>query len=144
MLDKEYGVSSDIWSVTSFNELARDGQATERLNRLHPEAPPKQCYVPLCLGNTEGPAIAAADYMRLYAEQIRGYVPNKYHVLGTDGFGRSDTRNKLRKFFEVDRYYVTISALKALAELEALTEKDVADAIEKYGIDPDKPNPMTV
>ena len=144
MLDQEYGVSADIWSVTSFNELARDGHATERLNRLHPDQTPKQCYIEMCLGNTEGPAIAATDYMRLYAEQIRAFVPNEFHVLGTDGFGRSDSRVKLRRFFEVDRNYVTVTALNALAELEALDEKTVVDAMETYGIDTDKPNPMTV
>jgi pyruvate dehydrogenase E1 component len=144
MLDKEFNISSDIWSVTSFNELARDGQDIDRHNRLHPTEPPKQCYVEMCLGNTEGPAIAATDYMRLYAEQIRAFVPNKYYVLGTDGYGRSDTREKLRKFFEVDRYHVTTTALKALADKELISYEEVANAIKKYNIDPDKPNPTTV
>jgi pyruvate dehydrogenase E1 component len=144
MLDSEFGISADIWSVTSFNELTRDGQNVERDNRLHPAETPKQSYVEMCLGNTEGPVIAATDYMRLYAEQIRAFVPNPYHVLGTDGYGRSDTRQQLRKFFEVDRYHVTVSALKALADQEIVPTKQVKEAIEKYGIDPDKPNPLTV
>jgi pyruvate dehydrogenase E1 component len=144
MLDSEFDISADIWSVTSFNELTRDGQNVERDNRLHPTESPKQSYVEMCLGNTEGPVIAATDYMRMYAEQIRAFVPNQYHVLGTDGYGRSDTRQQLRKFFEVDRYHVTVSALKALADQETISTTLVKEAIEKYGIDPDKPNPLTV
>ncbi|MXZ81537.1 MAG: pyruvate dehydrogenase (acetyl-transferring), homodimeric type [Gammaproteobacteria bacterium] len=144
ILDSEYGVTSNIWSVTSFNELARDGHETERLNRLHPDKPPRQSYVELCLTNTEGPVVAATDYMRLYAEQIRAFVPGKYHVLGTDGFGRSDTRAELRKFFEVDRRYIAATALKALADQEAIDRKTVSKAIKKFGIDPDKPNPTKV
>ena len=144
MLDEEFNISADIWSVTSFNELTRDGQDVARYNRLHPESPPKQSYVEMCLENTTGPVIATTDYMRLYAEQIRAFVPNQYHVLGTDGYGRSDTRQQLRKFFEVDRYHVTVATLKALAEQDAITNKQVEQAIAKYGIDPDKPNPRTV
>lgn len=144
LLDEQFNISADIWSVTSFNELARDGQAIARENRLHPLATRKQSYVEMCLGNTDGPVIATTDYMQLYAEQIRAYVPGKYHVLGTDGFGRSDTREQLRKFFEVDRYHVTITALQALAEQEAIPAQQVADAIKKYNIAADKPNPMTV
>lgn len=144
MLDEEFNISADIWSVTSFNELTRNGQDVERYNRLHPGKNPKQSYVQMCLGNTEGPAIAATDYMRLYAEQIRAFVPNQYYVIGTDGYGRSDTRQQLRKFFEVDRQQVTVCALKALAEQEVVTNKQVEEAIAKYGIDPEKPNPATV
>ena len=144
LLDKDYDISSDIWSVTSFNELTRDGQDVERYNRLHPVAEPRKSYVEMCLGNTEGPVIAATDYMKLYAEQIRAFVPDKYYVLGTDGYGRSDTRQKLRKFFEVDRYYVATTALKALADRELITYEQVAEAVERYEINPDKPNPITV
>ncbi len=144
LLKSDYGVSSDIWSVTSFNELARDGQNIERHNRLHPTATPKQSYVEMCLENAQGPVIAATDYMQIYAEQIRRFIPAKYHVLGTDGFGRSDTREKLRKFFEVDRYHIATLALKALADAESVPRETVADAIAKYQIDPEKPNPMTV
>ena len=144
LLDAEYGVSSDIWSVTSFNELARDGHDSDRFNRLNPVAEPRQSYVEMCLGNSEGPVIAATDYMQMYADQIRRFVPGKYYVLGTDGYGRSDTRAKLRKFFEVDRYHVTTTALKALADQESIPLKTVADAISKFEIDPAKPNPAKV
>ncbi|MCY3768018.1 MAG: pyruvate dehydrogenase (acetyl-transferring), homodimeric type [Gammaproteobacteria bacterium] len=144
MLDREHNVSSTIWSVTSFNELARDGQGIERYNRLHPAETPRQSYIEMCLQNTEGPVIAATDYIRLYAEQIRNFVPNPYYVLGTDGFGRSDTREKLRYFFEVDRKHVTVSALRALADREALTYQQVAESIAHYGIDPEKPDPTQV
>lgn len=144
MLDKDFNISSDVWSVTSFNELTRDGQDVERHNRLHPSDTPKQNYVEMCLGNSAGPVIATTDYMRMYAEQIRGFVPSNYYVLGTDGYGRSDTRLKLRKFFEVDRNYVAVAALKALANQELITPKQVDDAIKTYGIDPEKPNPITV
>ena len=144
MLDREHNVSSTIWSVTSFNELARDGQSVERYNRLHPTEAPRQSYVEMCLENTEGPVIAATDYIQLYAEQIRNFVPNPYYVLGTDGFGRSDTRKQLRYFFEVDRKHVTVSALRALADREALTYQQVAESIAEYGIDPEKPDPTRV
>jgi pyruvate dehydrogenase E1 component len=98
----------------------------------------------MCLDNTEGPVIAATDYMKLYAEQIRAFVPDKYYVLGTDGYGRSDTRQKLRKFFEIDRYYVATTALKALGDRELITYEQVAEAVKRYGINPDKPNPLSV
>ena len=141
LLDKEYNISSDIWSVTSFNELARDGQKVERLNRLHPEHDVQKSYVEMCLSNTTGPVIAATDYMKLYAEQIRAFMPNKYHVLGTDGYGRSDTRAQLRKFFEVDRFHITVTALKSLADEEAIKPSVVKEAIEHYSIDTEKPDP---
>src|SRR6185295_11015206 len=140
------GVSADIWSVTSFNELARDGMATVRWNTLHPEAEPRSSYVEQCLRDHEGPVIASTDYIRTHAEQIRAFLPRpaSYNVLGTDGFGRSDTRRALRRFFEVDRHYVAVSALKALADQEALPQKKVSEAIVKYGVDPEKPNPARV
>ena len=144
LLDNDYNIGSDIWSVTSFNELTRDGQDIERYNRLHPLEEQQKSYVEMCLDNTEGPVIAATDYMKLYAEQIRAFVPDKYYVLGTDGYGRSDTRQKLRKFFEVDRYYVATTALKALADRELITYEQVAEAVKRYGINPDKPNPLSV
>jgi pyruvate dehydrogenase E1 component len=144
LLDNDYNIGSDIWSVTSFNELTRDGQDIERYNRLHPLEEQRKSYVEMCLDNTEGPVIAATDYMKLYAEQIRAFVPDKYYVLGTDGYGRSDTRQKLRKFFEVDRYYVATTALKALADRELITYEQVAEAVKRYGINPDKPNPLSV
>ncbi|MGR3914980.1 MAG: pyruvate dehydrogenase (acetyl-transferring), homodimeric type [Gammaproteobacteria bacterium] len=144
MLDAEHNISADIWSVTSFNELARDGHDARRHNTLHPQDRPRVPYVEMCLANTEGPVIAATDYIRLYAEQIRAFVPRKYYVLGTDGFGRSDTRAQLRKFFEVDRRHVVLTTLHALCEHELATPQQCADAIQKYNIDPDKPNPVTV
>jgi len=144
LLDSDWGVGADLWSCPSFTELARDGQACARSNMLNPTAKPKVSHVETCLANTQGPVIAATDYMRAFAEQIRSFVPRRYAVLGTDGFGRSDTREKLRRFFEVDRYYVTVAALKALADDGALPTAKVAEAIKKYGIDASKPAPWTV
>ncbi len=141
MLDEEYGIGADVWSVTSFTELARDGHEAARCNYLHPQAERRQSFVEMCLANASGPVIAATDYVRLYAEQIRAFVPHKYYVLGTDGFGRSDTRARLRRFFEVDRCHVVVNALYALAEHELVSPQQVAEAIEKYGIDADKPTP---
>ncbi len=144
LLKQDWGVEADIWSCPSFTLLARDGAAAARWNLLHPTAPPRKPYVQQCLENTEGPVIASTDYVRGYAEQIRPYLPGRFKVLGTDGFGRSDTREKLRHFFEVDRYWVTTASLAALAEEEKLDPAKVAEAVRKYGIDPEKPNPLTV
>jgi len=144
LLEKDFGVSSDVWSVTSFNELRREGLDSERWNMLHPEAPRRASYVEQCLAPSAGPVIAATDYIKAYADQIRPYIPKRYKVLGTDGFGRSDTRKKLRHFFEVDRYYVVVAALKALADEGAIDAKVVSKAIKLYKINPDKPNPVTV
>lgn len=144
LLEKDFKVSADIWSVTSFNELAREGDQIERWNMLHPKAKHKISYVTQCLANTTGPVIAATDYMRNYANQIRALIPKRYVVLGTDGFGRSDTRAQLRKFFEVNRYYVAVAALSALADEGTLPAAKVAEAIKKYKIDPQKPYPTTV
>jgi len=135
ILENEYGVAADVWSITSFNELARDGAAVERWNRLHPEAIPQETWVESCLKNHSGPVIAATDYVRAYAEQIRGLINQPYTVLGTDGFGRSDTRKALRRFFEVDRGHITVAALKSLADQEALPAATVTGAIAKFGID---------
>ena len=141
MLAENHGVDSDIWSVTSFNELARDGHDTDRYNRLHPDEEPRKSYVEMCLENSEGPVIAATDYMKWYADQIRAWVPGQYHVLGTDGFGRSDVRKKLRRFFEVDRQHVVVAALHALALQEQVPPAVVDEAIREFGIDPEKTNP---
>jgi pyruvate dehydrogenase E1 component len=143
LLESDFGVAADVWSVTSFNELRRDGIDVERWNLLHPEETARTPYVTEQLAPTEGPIVAATDYMRAYADQIRPYLPRRYSVLGTDGFGRSDMRSQLRKFFEVNRWYVAIAALKALADDGALPASRVREAIEKYRIDPDKPNPVT-
>jgi len=128
----------------SFTELGREGRATSRWNMLHPTQAAKRSYVEQMLRETEGPVIAATDYVRAFAEQIRAFVPRRYHVLGTDGFGRSDTREKLRRFFEVDRFHVTIAALKALADEGALPAAKVDEAIQKYGVDANHPAPWTI
>jgi pyruvate dehydrogenase E1 component len=146
MLEKDWGVSGDVWSVTSFTELRRDGIDVERWNLLHPADKPRKSYVTEQLEKTAGPIVATTDYMRLFADQIRPYIPRgrNYTVLGTDGFGRSDTRTKLREFFEVDRRYVVIAALRALADEGAVPVAKVSDAIRKYGIDAERRNPATV
>jgi len=144
LLQKDWGVDADIWSCPSFTELARDGNAVMRWNTLHPTTPPRVSHVEACLKDAQGPVIVTTDYMRLFAEQIRPLVRGRYVVLGTDGFGRSDTREKLRHFFEVNCYYTTVAALKALADEGTIPAAKVAEAIRKYGLDPDKPAPWTV
>ena len=145
LLEQDFGIASDIWSVTSFNELRRDGLDAQRWNMLHPDQPPRQSYIEQCLKDRAGPVVAATDYMKIFADQVRAFLPtHNFITLGTDGFGRSDTRRKLRQFFEVDRHYVAVAAMKALADQELLPRKTVAEAVKKYGINPDKPNPVTV
>lgn len=144
ILREEFAIESDIWSTTSINELRRDAMGVERYNMQHPEAEPKVAYVTECLQDRQGPVIAATDYMRLYADQLREYIPARYKVLGTDGFGRSDTRTKLREFFEVNRYYVVVAALKALQEDGKLEASVVAKAMQKFNLNPEKPAPWTV
>jgi len=144
LLKNDWGVDADIWGVPSFTQLAREGQDIARWNLLHPSEPRKLSHVETLLKDAKGPVIASTDYVRALADQIRAYVPNRFVVLGTDGFGRSDTREKLRHFFEVDRYWVTVAALSALADEGAIERKVVADALSKYRLDPNKPNPMTV
>jgi pyruvate dehydrogenase E1 component len=141
LLAKDFGVHADIWSVTSFTELAREAQEAERWNLLHPLETPRVPYVTKCLARAETPVIASTDYMKLFADQIRPFVPGSYRVLGTDGFGRSDYRKKLRSHFEVDRHFVVLAALKSLAEQNKLPSAKIAEAIKKYGINPEKPNP---
>ncbi len=144
LLEKDFAVTADIWSVTSFTELRREGLAVERDNMLQPEGKPKTSYVQNCLEKHEGPIIAATDYVRAYADLIRPFITGSYTVLGTDGFGRSDTREKLRTFFEVDRYYVAFAALYTLAKEGAIPASQVTAAMKKYKIDPKKANPVTV
>jgi pyruvate dehydrogenase E1 component len=145
LLERDFGIASDVWSVTSFTELKRDGIDAERWNLLHPTEPRRVPYVEQCLAGHPGPAVAATDYIRLYAEQVRPYLgERRYVTLGTDGYGRSDTRENLRRFFEVDRHYVALAALKALADDGTISVERVAQAIDRYGIDPAKPNPATV
>jgi pyruvate dehydrogenase E1 component len=146
LLEKDWGVACDIWSCPSFTELRRDGLDADRWNLLHPTETPRKSYVESRLHGTSGPIVASTDYMKAFADQIRPFVPKgrTYRVLGTDGYGRSDTREKLRHFFEVNRYWTTIAALKALADEGTVKAPVVADAIRKYGIDPNKPTPVTV
>jgi pyruvate dehydrogenase E1 component len=142
---KDYDISSDIWSVTSFNELRRDGLAVERHNRMNPEAKnPQQSYVNQQLAGRKGPVIAATDYMRIYAEQIRPFIDQNYVTLGTDGYGRSDTRDQLRHFFEVDAKFIVLGVLDALVREGELKPSVISDAMKRYGINPAKPDPWTV
>lgn len=143
ILKKDFGVSADIWSATSFNELRREALSVERWNMLHPTEMPRMSYVETCFKTAPGPVIAATDYMKAYAAQIAEFVPGTYTVLGTDGFGRSDTRERLRHFFEVDRKFVVIAALQSLVKDNIIESKVVQDAIVKFGIDPEKPDPAT-
>ncbi|MFO1404237.1 MAG: pyruvate dehydrogenase (acetyl-transferring), homodimeric type [Azonexus sp.] len=144
LLRKDWGVEADLWGCPSFNELARDGQSTARWNLLHPLEAPKRSHVEQMLADAEGPVVAATDYIKLFAEQIRPYVKGSYVTLGTDGFGRSDTRERLRHHFEVDRHWVTLAALKALADEGKIEREKVAAALVKYNLDPAKPNPLSV
>jgi pyruvate dehydrogenase E1 component len=144
LLKNEFDVPSDVWSVTSFNELRRDALAAERWNQLHPEAEPRSSYLERCLGKRAGPYVAATDYMKIVPDQVQRWMPGRYVTLGTDGYGRSDGRDALRQFFEVDRRYITVTALKALADDGVLDQQTVVQAIEKFGIDPEKPNPVTL
>ncbi|QJR14565.1 pyruvate dehydrogenase (acetyl-transferring), homodimeric type [Usitatibacter palustris] len=144
LLKKDWDVTADVWSCPSFNELRRDGIATARWNMMHPTEKARESYVERCLGVAKGPVIASTDYMRVFADQIREFVPRRYKVLGTDGFGRSDSRENLRRFFEVNRFYVVVATLKALAEDGEVPAAKVAEAIRQYGIDIDKPAPWTV
>jgi len=144
LLRDDWKVDADIWSATSFNELRRDGMSADRWNLLHPTKTARKSYIESALEGHAGPVIAATDYMRSYAEQVRRHIPRRFEVLGTDGFGRSDYRAKLRQFFEVNRHYVVIAALKALADEGTLKADVVAKAIAKYGLDTERPDPWTV
>jgi pyruvate dehydrogenase E1 component len=144
LLEKDWGIAADVWSCPSFNELARDGQDCERYNLLHPTGEQRLSFVAQQLGNTEGPVIASTDYMKAYAEQIRPFIPKgrNFKVLGTDGFGRSDFRSKLREHFEINRHYIVVATLKALSEDGKVPAAKVAEAIRQYGINADKINPL--
>jgi pyruvate dehydrogenase E1 component len=144
LLREDWKVNADLWSATSFNELRRDGMSAERWNLLHPTQPRRRSYLEAALDGHAGPVVAATDYMRSYADQVRSQIPRRYVVLGTDGFGRSDYRVKLRRFFEVNRYYVAVAALKALADDGEIKPQVVAQAIAKYGLDTERPDPWTV
>ncbi|MBB2892014.1 pyruvate dehydrogenase (acetyl-transferring), homodimeric type [Flexivirga oryzae] len=145
LLAEDFGVASDVWSCPSFTELARDGMAAHRWNMLHPTLPRRDSYVEAELATRPtGPVIASTDYVRAFADQIRPFVKRPYRVLGTDGYGRSDYRRRLRRFFEIDRHYVVVAALSELAAMNEVPTSTVAEAIAKYGIDPDTPNPLTI
>jgi pyruvate dehydrogenase E1 component len=144
LLHDDFKVNADVWSATSFNELRRDGMSAERWSLLHPEAPRRKSYLESAIESHKGPVVAATDYMRAFADQVRSQIPRRYVTLGTDGFGRSDYRVKLRQFFEVNRYYVTVAALKALADDGEIKPQVVADAIKKYKLDTERPDPWTV
>ena len=144
LLEKEWGIAADVWSCPSFNELTRDGQDAERWNLLHPLDTPRVPFVSQQLDKAKGPVVASTDYMKAYAEQIRPFIPKgrTYKVLGTDGFGRSDFRSKLREHFEINRHYIVVAALKALSEEGTVPASKVAEAIQKYGINTEKVNPL--
>jgi pyruvate dehydrogenase E1 component len=144
IMKADFGINADIWSVTSFTELRREALSIHRWNMLHPEKKKKTSHVENCLMGRDGPVIAATDYMKIHADQIREFVPGNYRVLGTDGFGRSDTREKLRSFFEVDRYYIVVAALKALFDDGKIEKQKVTQAIRQFNIDPEKPDPVTL
>jgi pyruvate dehydrogenase E1 component len=144
LLKQDFGIPADIWSVTSFNELRRDALEVERWNQLHPEAEARQSYLEEKLQNVDGPFVAATDYMKIVPDQIERWVPGRFVSLGTDGYGRSDARAALRQHFEVDKRYIAVTALKALADDGVLDQKTVSQAISKYGIDPDRPDPVTL
>jgi pyruvate dehydrogenase E1 component len=144
MLEKDWGISADIWSAPSFTELRREGLDCERWNMLNPDKKQRVSYVAECLKDAQGPVIASTDYMKSFAEQIQRFVPNKFVALGTDGYGRSDSREALRDFFEVDRNYIVVTALKALSEEGKLPVAKVAEAVKKYKLNPNKPNPSTI
>ena len=143
ILEKDFGVSADVWSVTSFNELRKDALEADRWNRMNPDKPQKESHVQKLLKKAEGPIIASTDYMKSFAEQIAVFLPHKFVALGTDGFGRSDSRENLRHFFEVDRHYVVVATLKALSDEGKIKSSVVTDAIKKFKLDPNKPNPVT-
>jgi len=143
MLQQDFGVAADVWSVTSYNVLTREARDAERWNRLHPTEEPRVSYLQSRLADCRGPFIAASDYMAIVAEQIRQWVPGRYVTLGTDGYGRSDGRKALRSHFEVDRRHIVTAALKALADEGEVERESVARALDRYGIDPNTPSPVT-
>ncbi|MEJ2756464.1 MAG: pyruvate dehydrogenase (acetyl-transferring), homodimeric type, partial [Gammaproteobacteria bacterium] len=143
LLQMGYGVQADVWSVTSYSELRREGASAQRWSMLHPDEPKRLPYVTSCFADENVPVVASSDYMKLVADQIRPFIRNHFTTLGTDGFGRSDTRQKLRHHFEVDRYFIVVAALNALADKGYLGRSRVADALRRYEIEVDLPDPVT-
>jgi len=141
ILSKEYNIDSDVWSVTSFNELRKNGMEVERKNLLNPTEKPEKSYVEKCLSKREGIIIAASDYIRSYSDQVRPYISKPFYSFGTDGYGRSDSRKKLREFFEVDKEHIVAYALSALAKEQLMASKDAVRAMKKYKINKNKPIP---
>ncbi|MEE8306397.1 MAG: pyruvate dehydrogenase (acetyl-transferring), homodimeric type, partial [Gammaproteobacteria bacterium] len=144
ILEGDFDIPADIWSVTSFSELRRDALETQRWNNRHPASTPRTSFVEQCLGGKDGPFVAATDYMKIVPDQIRQWVPGRFAVLGTDGYGRSDSRKALRQHFEVDSHSIVVEALKALADDGMLNPETVVAAINKFGLEPDKPDPVTL
>ena len=144
ILSNEYNIDSDIWSVTSFNELRRNGMEIERANLLNPNEKPQKNYVQKCLDKRDGPVIAASDYTRAFADQIRPYTDKTFYSFGTDGYGRSDTRKNLRKFFEVDKEHIVAFTLSALAKEQLIASKDAEKAIKKFKIDKNRDFPANL
>ncbi|MNN41572.1 Pyruvate dehydrogenase E1 component [compost metagenome] len=145
LLQQDFGVAADVWSATSLTQVRRDGLAVERWNMLHPGSEPRVPYIAQCLAGRQGPVVVATDYMKIVGDQVRPFVHDRRFVtLGTDGFGRSDTRESLRTFFEVDRHFIVLAALTALADGGELPRSKVGEAIAKYGIDVDKLDPASV
>ncbi len=141
LLEENFGIKADVWSATSFTELRREGLETTRWNLLHPTKKQKESYVSMCLNKAQAPVVAATDYMKIYADQIRQFVSNPYISLGTDGYGRSDTRSKLRSFFEVDSSFIVLASLKALVDSGEIKNSILDNAIKNYGVDPDRQSP---
>ena len=141
ILSKDYNIDSDVWSITSFNELRKDGMEIERKNLLNPTEKPEKSYIEKCLGKREGIIIAASDYIRSYSDQVRPYISKPFYSFGTDGYGRSDSRKKLREFFEVDKEHIVAYALSALAKEQLMASKDAVRAMKKYKISKNKPIP---
>jgi pyruvate dehydrogenase E1 component len=144
LLKEDWGIDPGVWNVTSFSELRRDAEETERWNLMHPEEKQKKSHLEMCLSKNSVPTVAVSDYVKMVSEQIGPYVPGPYYALGTDGFGRSETRDALRHFFEVDRYYIVLTAIRALANENTIEMGMVEKVMEKYNLDPEKPNPIYV
>ena len=144
LLKEDWGIEPGVWNVTSFSELRRDSEIISRWNLVHPGSTPKQSHLEKCLSVNQVPTIAVSDYVKMVSEQIAPYVPGSYYSLGTDGFGRSDTRENLRRFFEIDRYYIVLTAIRALVDSGEFEKNMIEKVMKKYNLDPEKPNPITV